>query len=178
MEHPPPLSEPPLVRTANPEQDESFLGYILRLTQLKGYASPGWILELADVTLSATHNTIKTGLKYALKVVGALPKGALKPVLRLAAQAQHSTIHLDRLQEQVASRTICIPIPGGEPPIETVDTDSSLLEGKPAIAPSKNGTTLEQQDGDGSLNLEQLGRLLGALLPPLLQQLGNQPPER
>src|ERR1043166_7508768 len=38
-----------LVRTAPPNPDESFVGYLTRLTELNYYESPSWILQLAEL---------------------------------------------------------------------------------------------------------------------------------
>jgi hypothetical protein len=39
----------PLLFTAEPYRDESFLGYLLRLTDLNEYETPSWLLSLADI---------------------------------------------------------------------------------------------------------------------------------
>lgn len=38
-----------LVQTAKPHRDESFVGYLTRLTEVNHYQSPTWILQLADL---------------------------------------------------------------------------------------------------------------------------------
>jgi hypothetical protein len=37
-----------LVLRPKPEKGESFIGYLVRLTELNGYDTPSWILSLAD----------------------------------------------------------------------------------------------------------------------------------
>jgi TniQ len=38
-----------LLVTPKPEKGESFIGYLVRLTELNGYDTPSWILSLADI---------------------------------------------------------------------------------------------------------------------------------
>src|ERR1044072_4051763 len=52
-----------LLRTPEPKEDESFLGYIIRLAQQNGYERPGWIMSLANVrnsSLSPFHSFMPT----------------------------------------------------------------------------------------------------------------------
>src|SRR5215217_2239633 len=41
--------EKPLVRTSRPRRDESFLGYIIRLTELNHYDNKTWVLKLSGI---------------------------------------------------------------------------------------------------------------------------------
>jgi hypothetical protein len=41
-----------LLRTPKPEADESFMGYITRLTEQNGYDSPAWIMTLANLNFN------------------------------------------------------------------------------------------------------------------------------
>jgi len=43
-----------LLRTSKPKADESFMGYIIRLTERNGYESPSWILEMAELNCGAS----------------------------------------------------------------------------------------------------------------------------
>ena len=38
-----------LLITLNPEKDESFIGYIVRLTEANGYETPSWIFSLSGI---------------------------------------------------------------------------------------------------------------------------------
>src|SRR5215213_1809569 len=52
-----------LLRTPEPKDDESFLGYILRLAEQNGYERPGWITNLVNLrnrSLSPSHSFIPT----------------------------------------------------------------------------------------------------------------------
>jgi hypothetical protein len=40
-----------LLRGSEPKQDESFLGFILRLCELNGYSDPSWIFEIANLSI-------------------------------------------------------------------------------------------------------------------------------
>lgn len=56
-----------LLVTAKPEADESFMGYILRLTELNNYENPSWILkivELDDTEQSETYGFLSRPDRY------------------------------------------------------------------------------------------------------------------
>ena len=38
-----------LLITLNPEKDESFIGYVVRLTEANGYETPSWIFSLSGI---------------------------------------------------------------------------------------------------------------------------------
>ena len=46
-----------LLRTAKPEADESFMGYILRLTELNGYKSPSWLMSSVGLNHSLSRHS-------------------------------------------------------------------------------------------------------------------------
>lgn len=60
----------PLLFTAEPYRDESFLGYLLRLTDLNEYDTPAWLLSLADIKKGAKNRLSSYYLNPDLSLAG------------------------------------------------------------------------------------------------------------
>src|SRR5437764_1143327 len=82
-----------LVRTASPYRDESFAGYLTRLTDLNYYDSPSWILQLAKLGNYERKEALAFPERERLGHLAALTGASTTQLLEITHRRQRAKSH-------------------------------------------------------------------------------------